>query len=112
MKFEIESFTKMYKGTKWFVGEKYFQEFLKDIENEELIKNLIFCNDYLNAPPISAYIKYRSDLYNKELEKKEKLALGACFGYLFKSILCYSEAKTVWVGDKITNIKNASYFTK
>ena len=112
MKFDIESFTKMYKGTKWFVGEKYFEEFLKDIENEDLIKYLIFGNDYLNAPPIFAYIKYREDLYNKELEKKEKLALGACFGFLFKAILGYSEAKTVWVGDKTTNIKNASYFIR
>ena len=112
MKFDIEAFTKMYKGTKWFTEEKHFSDFLMDIKNEELIKNLIFCNDYLSAPPILAYIKYRSDIYTKELEKKEKLALGACFGYLFKVMLGYKDAKTVWIGDKTTNIKNASYFVK
>ncbi len=113
MKFDVENFTKTYKGTKWYTEEKHFKEFLKDIENEDLIKNLIFCNDYLTFPPVAAYVKYRSDIYNGKIEKKEKLVLGACFGYLFKFCgLGYNDTKSVWVGDKVTDIKNASYFIK
>ncbi|MBE6664014.1 MAG: hypothetical protein E7602_05870 [Ruminococcaceae bacterium] len=113
MEFDVESFTKTYKGTSWFLDSSYFKEFLKDIKNNELIKNLIFCNDYLKFPPVVTYLKYRSDIYNTKLEKREKLALGACFGFLFKfSGLGYVDSKSVWVGDKVTDIKNASYFTK
>ena len=54
---------------------------------------------------------------HEEMEKKEKLALGACFGFLFQ----YGEyaahygpnsAHSIWVNDKVTGIKSASYFTR
>ncbi|MBQ7769597.1 MAG: hypothetical protein IJ373_00230 [Clostridia bacterium] len=40
----------------------------------------------------------------------EKRGLGACFGYLFQNIWGYQKAVLTWVGEKTTNIKNASYF--
>ena len=65
MKFDVENFTKTYKGTKWYVEEKHFKEFLKDIENDDLIKNLIFCNDYLKFPPevIFSLLEYCSTFF-------------------------------------------------
>lgn len=118
MKFDVSKFNKTYRGTKWFSEEShYFKEFLNDIQDDELMSHLRFCNDILHIPPVYAYVRYRSDLYTVHLERKEKLALGACFGFIFQ----YGEyapfygphtAHKIWVGEKITNIKNASYFIK
>lgn len=116
MDFDIVKFNKTYRGTKWFAEEsKYFDAFLRDIQDDELMSHIKFCNDVLQLPPVYVYVKSRSDIFERELERKEKLALGACFGYLFQ----YGEyadeygedsARSVWVGDKITGIKTASYF--
>ena len=114
--FDIVKFNKTYRGTKWFAEEsKYFDAFLRDIQDDELMSHIKFCNDVLQLPPVYVYVKSKSDIFERELERKEKLALGACFGYLFQ----YGEyadeygegsARSVWVGDKITGIKTASYF--
>ena len=118
MNFDVELFNKTYRGTRWFSEEsKYFTEFLQDIQNAELMSHLRFCNDFLHIPPVYTYVKYRSDFYTEQLEKKEKLALGACFGYLFQygeyaTIYGPNSACSVWVGDKVTGIKNASYFIR
>lgn len=118
MNFDVELFNKTYRGTRWFSEEsKYFTEFLKDIQNAELMSHLRFCNDFLQIPPIFAYVRFRRDLYTGVLEKKEKLALGACFGFLFQygeyaALYGPNSAHSVWVGDKVTGIKNASYFTR
>lgn len=116
MDFDIVKFNKTYRGTKWFAEEsKYFDAFLRDIQDDELMSHIKFCNDVLQLPPVYVYVKSRSDIFERELERKEKLALGACFGYLFQ----YGEyadeygegsARSVWVGDKIAGIKTASYF--
>ena len=84
MNFDVELFNKTYRGTRWFSEEsKYFTEFLRDIQNAELMSHLRFCNDFLHVPPIYSYVRYRRDLYTGLLEKKEKLALGACFDFCF-----------------------------
>lgn len=118
MQFDVICFHKTYRGTKWFSEEShYFKEFLQDIQNEELMSHLRFCNDILQIPPVYAYVRYRSDLYTVPLEKKEKLALGACFGFLFQygqyaGFYGSNSACSTWVGDKVTGIKNASYFVR
>lgn len=116
MDFDIVKFNKTYRGTKWFTEDSgYFDAFLSDIQNNELMSHIKFCNDVLQLPPVYVYVKSRDDLFKGELERKEKLALGACFGFLFQ----YGEyadkygdgsARSVWVGDKTTGIKTASYF--
>ena len=99
MNFDVELFNKTYRGTRWFSEEsKYFTEFLRDIQNAELMSHLRFCNDFLQTPPIF-------------------VALGACFGFLFQygeytALYGPNSARSVWVGDKATGIKNASYFTR
>lgn len=118
MQFDVIAFHKTYRGTKWFSEtSRYYTEFLQDIQNKKLMSHLRFCNDILQIPPVYAYVRYRKDLYITPLEKKEKLALGACFGFLFQ----YGEyaahygpnsAHSIWVNDKVTGIKSASYFTR
>lgn len=115
MNFDVNDFVVKYKGSKWFLDSKLFAEFLNDINNEELLSNIKFANDYLDIPPILSYVRYRKDIYNSVVDRKDKIALGACFGYLYQFGRYageYYEAKSVWVGDKVTQIKTASFFPK
>ncbi len=111
--FSIEEFNKTYKGTKKFCQEsEYFDVFLKFYNGElnKYLDNIIFCNDVLQIPPIYTFVKIYKENFKKCLNAYEKKSLGACFGYMFKYILGYKKSISKWVGDEITNIKNASYF--
>ncbi len=118
MVFEIEDFVRTYKGSRNFVEtSKYFETFISDLSNEELQRNIKFCNDVLCVPPVEAYVKYRSDIFCEEMTKSEKQGIGACFGYLYQYGKYASEygsgsAVRKWVGHDTTGIKNASYFAK
>lgn len=37
------------------------------------MSHLRFCNDFLQTPPIFAYVRFRRDLYTGSLEKKEDI---------------------------------------
>lgn len=116
-KFIIEEFVSEYKGTTNFCNTEYFKAFYDSLDDEDLYSHIIFNNDVLQIPPILTFVKYRQslgdELFNKPISKTDKRCLGACFGYLFKCVLKYSKHPvSVWVGEKITDIKNASYFVK
>lgn len=115
-KFIIEDFIFAYKGTTNFCDTPYFKTFYDSLDDEELYAHIIFNNDVLCIPPILTFVKYRQsmgdELFNKPMSKTDKRCLGACFGYLFKFILKYKNPVSVWVGEKKTEIKNASYFVK
>lgn len=115
-KFIIEKFTSMYKGTIHFCNTEYFKTFYNSLDDEELYSHIKFNNDVLEIPPILTFVKYRQsiqdDLFGKPMSKTDKRCLGACFGYLFKFILGYKQSVSVWVWEKKTDIKNASYFVK
>lgn len=112
--FDETNFRKKYRVYGGFFESEYYFTFLKDIQNNELMGHLRFCNDVLRYPPVAAYVQYRKDLYCRILERWEKLALGACFGYLFQfsEEYGYKKAVSAWVGLSLTGIKNASYFIK
>lgn len=114
MDFPTEEFNKTYKGTRKFSEEsKYYEIFLISLQRDkELFEHIRFCNDILKLPPIYVFVKYYKDFFNKPMETNEKRGLGACFGYLFQYIWGYAYAVSAWVGDKTTNIKNASFFIK
>lgn len=108
-----EDFLSRYKGKTSFVCEsKYYKYFVKSLDDTRLYEHIIFCNDVLHLPPIYVFIQYHKDLFTEEMTTSEKRGLGACFGYLFQVLYGYKEAKPVWVGEKMTGIKNASYFIK
>lgn len=108
-----EDFFSRYKGKTSFAREsKYYRFFLDSLDDRDLYDKIIFCNDVLQLPPIYVFVRYRKDLFTEKMSANEKRGLGACFGYLFQYMLGYKEAKSVWVGEKITDIKNASYFIK
>lgn len=115
-KFIIEDFILTYKGTTNFCDTEYFKAFYGSLDDKELYAHIIFNNDILEIPPILTFVKYRQsmgdELFNKPMSKTDKRCLGACFGYLFKFIMNYKEPVSVWVGEKKTEIKNASYFKK
>ena len=108
-----KDFLGKYKGKTSFVNESvYFKYFAESLDEKKLHEHIIFCNDVLHLPPIYVFVKYYKEFFTKEMTANEKRGLGACFGYLFQVMYGYKEAKSVWVGDKITGIKNASYFIK
>lgn len=115
-KFDINDFMIVYKGTTNFCESAYFKAFYESLSYEELYKHLIFCNDVLEIPPIEAFVKYRQKqgdkLFCEPMSKTDKRCLGACFGYLFKNLLGYKAAVSKWVGEPLTQIRNASYFIK
>lgn len=115
-KFVIEDFIITYKGTTNFCDTLYFKAFYESLDNDDLYSHIIFNNDILHIPPILTFVKYRQsvgdELFSKRMDKTDKRCLGACFGYLFKFILGYKNPVSVWVGEKETDIKNASYFAK
>ncbi len=115
-KFIIEDFTSLYKGTISFCDTEYFKAFYESLDDEELYSHIKFNNDILEIPPIFTFIKYRQsvgdELFCKPMSKTDKRCLGACFGYLFKYVLGYKNPIPTWVGEKTTDIKNASYFIR
>jgi len=115
-KFDINDFILTYKGTTNFCDTLYFKTFYESLDDENLYAHIIFNNDVLQIPPILTFVKYRQnigdELFSKKIEKTDKRCLGACFGYLFRFILKYKNPVSVWVGEKKTDIKNASYFVK
>lgn len=115
-KFIVEDFVSAYKGTTTFCDTAYFKTFYDSLDDEELYSHIVFNNDVLMLPPILTFVKYRQSrndgLFNAPMSKTDKRCLGACFGYLFKFILGYKRPVSVWVGESVSDIKNASYFVK
>ena len=113
--FNTEKFNMKYKGTRKFCEtSEYYPLFLSSLQDEKLYEHIVFCNDVLNLPPIIVFVKYYSERFDRIMTDNEKRGLGACFGYLFQhsGAFDYRLAKSVWVGDGKTGIKNASYFVK
>ncbi len=109
--FDVNDFLSVYKGKRAFVEEsEYFTLFLEMLQDEKLCEHIRFCNDVLQIPPVYVFVKYYKDVFNREMTISEKRGLGSCFGYLFQNMWGYSKATLTWVGEKTTNIKNASYF--
>lgn len=115
-KFIIDDFVITYKGTTNFCDSEYFKAFYDSLDDKELYSHIVFNNDVMEIPPILTFVKYRQsigdELFGKSMGKTDKRCLGACFGYLFRNILGYKRPVSVWVGEKKTDIKNASYFVK
>lgn len=115
-KFQIDKFASVYKGTINFCDTAYFKAFYDSLDDETLFQHILFNNDVMNIPPIFTFVKLRQslgdELFLSAMSKTDKRCLGACFGYLFKYILGYDRPVPVWVGEKATGIKNASYFVK
>lgn len=108
-----DDFLIRYKGKTSFVNEsKYYKFFVDSLDDQKLYEHIVFCNDVMQLPPIYVFVKYYKEVFTEKMTANEKQGLGACFGYLFQFMYGYKEAKPVWVGEKTTGIKNASYFIK
>jgi len=111
MLFDQSDFLSKYKGKASFVETSpYYSTFLSFLDNADLINHVIFCNDVLQLPPVYVFVKYYKDVFVEPLSTNDKRGLGACFGYLFQHVYRYGSARSIWVGEKTTGIKNASYF--
>lgn len=117
-KFDEQDFLKTYRGTETFVTEekKYYNAFLKLLEDEALLQNIKFSNDELRIPPIRTFITYErnhgSALFEEKMSSVAKRGLGACFGYLYRFMYGGYESEQSWFNDEKTGIKTASYFKR
>ena len=85
MNFDVKDFVTRYHMSGKFVNTAYFAEFLKDVQNDELMEHIRFCNDVHKIPPVLSYVRYRRDIYSQRIERREdRQALGTCFGYLYQ----------------------------
>lgn len=119
-KFDEQNFLKTYRGTETFITEekKYYDAFLKLLENEALLQHIKFSNDELHIPPIRTFIAYErnhgSALFDEKMSSVAKRGLGACFGYLYRFMYDNEkyESEQTWFNDEKTGIKTASFFKK
>lgn len=120
IEFNEENFLKVYRGSEKFVTEakQYYNLFLGLLQNEELLGQIKFANDYLKEPPLKSFIYYcrgekKTKLFDIKMESFVKQGLGACFGYLYRFM--YNEHYTprqCLVNDGKTGIKTISRFEK
>ena len=84
-----------------------------------MLSHIIFCNDIFHIPPVRTFLtvyknEVESALGTKKLNSKgdkQKRALGAFWGTVFKYLLKYPESKNVTVPLKEEfGISTASYY--
>ncbi len=69
--------------------------------------NIIFCNDYLEMPPVKVF----AIVNNKtDLSDENKKSIGAFWGFVFKYVFGYKNQRSISVRGKSGNIKTATYF--
>lgn len=117
--FSEQDFLKTYRGTESFVNneKKYYNLFLELLKDDDLLTKIKFANDVMGIPPIKTFIVYQreylgKDIFNEKMSPVAKRGLGACFGYLYKSIYKGYESEQTWFNDEKTGIKTASFFKK
>jgi len=111
------NFTRYYKAFSGFlktpgtIRDRCFDA----IADPALLSHLIFANDYLKIPPVVSFVAYYGDEIPEFVKGQDdylKKGLGAFWGYVFRYILEYENAESVWVVPMNSkNIKTASIFT-
>ena len=102
-------FPTAYKRFASFIDSGYLWDSVVDvINNAEIMKNIIFCNDVMKIPPVKTHIMILGNSL-RELDNNEKQALGAIYGFIFKEIFGYSKQESV--SCVINTVKTATRFS-
>lgn len=87
------------------------------VSSQEILNNIIFCNDVLNIPPVKVLQALHQEIIN-ELSMYDKKFIGAFWGFVFKNTFGYKSQKQVGIASlsvidpihKAHVIKTATYF--
>jgi hypothetical protein len=82
----------------------YWDKCMESIADRDLLTNIIFCNDLFEIPPVKTFLRYYQDEFilltgdaKAKLDIFVKRSIGAFWGMVFKSVLGYTEQKSVSV---------------
>lgn len=90
---------------------------LEIVSSQDILNNIIFCNDILNIPPVKVLQALNQNII-QSLSTYDKKFIGAFWGYVFKNTFGYKGQKQVGIANlsvinpeyKSNIIKTASYF--
>lgn len=105
-----EEFGTVYKPFSGFPDSgSLWNECIKTVKDDTLMNHIIFNNDVMQIPPVKTFLKANKTLTGG-FTNYQKKALGAFWGFVFKSVFLYDGQKdNVPVGVK--DIKKAARFT-
>jgi hypothetical protein len=103
-----DNFSHEYKPFSKFVDSGELWNICIDaVSDAKLMNNIVFCNDELKIPPVKVFLEVKRESID-ELNDFEKKAVGAFWGFVFKSSLKYKSQKSISV--RVINVKSATYF--
>ena len=119
-----ENFSEIYTHFKEFKENQeyapYWNKCIEAISDEQLLSNIVFCNDIFCIPPVKSFLTYYKDDFivltgksDAELPVFVKKSIGAFWGMVFKYGLKYKGQKSVSVSmNEYFMVKTATYFIK
>lgn len=85
-----------------------WDRFNATIHDDQLMRNIKFCNDVMLIPPVKVFIMAQKTTLH-DLENTEKQTIGAAFGFVFKDIFGYTSQEKV--SCVVNTVKSASRFS-
>jgi len=102
------NFARKYRRFAGFIDSgDLWDRVIKTINDTELMRNIKFCNDIMQIPPIKVFVMAQGPTLPK-LSNSEKQSVGAVFGFIFKDVFGYT--KQMSVSCVINTIKTATRF--
>lgn len=102
-------FPKRYKRFSGFIDSgDLWDRFNAAIHDDQLMRNIKFCNDVMLIPPVKVFIMAQKTALH-DLENTEKQTIGAAFGFVFKDIFGYTVQEKV--SCVVNTVKSASRFS-
>ena len=97
----------------------YWNLCLQALQDRDLLGHIIFCNDLFGIPPVKTFLcNYAGELQaitgreDAPLSDYVKKAVGAVWGFVFKSIFEYAGQKSVSVSlNRLFMVKTATCYT-
>lgn len=97
----------------------YWKLCMQALRDRDLLGHIIFCNDLFGIPPVKTFLCYYAQTLvtltghpDAALDDFVKKSIGAVWGYVFKTILCYAGQKSVSVSlNKMFMLKTATCYT-
>ncbi|MDW7656392.1 MAG: hypothetical protein SCM11_04370 [Bacillota bacterium] len=113
----LKGFSYVYRANKEFLtlDDPYRHRCFEAIQDRELMKHIVFNNDYLKIPPVYTFLCYYAEQEPK-LEPADdpwiKKSVGAFWGYVFRKVFGYENAHNDLLPGRKLNFRSASYFTR
>lgn len=102
------NFAGKYRRFAGFIDSGYLWDLvIKTINDIELMRNIKFCNDIMQIPPIKVFVLAQRPAL-PELNNSEKQSVGAVFGFIFKDVFGYTDQESV--SCVVNTIKTATRF--